>query len=264
MQTKTIAIINQKGGVGKTSLAVTLAHALASPHHHVLICDLDPQGNVTEMLGMNPHPGLFNMLVLDDFWAAVQRSGRAHLDVIGSDHRTVEVKNHLQSRPFGEMLLKQRLEPLIQYAYIILDLAPSIDILQVAALTACTHYLIPVQLDALAVSAARRVVNTAHSLLQLGRLEGVLAGIVPTFWDRTTNETAAQLSALSEMFHGLVYPPVPRDTKMREAAALGRTIIEYAPTARALLGVPINGNRIGGYNQIVNRLQEEINATPND
>lgn len=253
-----IAVINQKGGVGKTSLVVTLAHILSRAGSRTLIVDLDPQGNVAEMFGLPCYPGLHEIVIQSNYVDGVHVSGRKNLDLIGGDHRTVEVKNYLQSRPFGEMALKEALEPLSAYEFIFLDLAPSIDILQVAALSACTHFLIPVQLDALAVSGASRVLNTANSLLELGRLEGQLLGVVPTFWDRTTNESAVQLKILVEMYDHLVWPPVPRDTKMREATANGLTILEYAPDARALIGTSASGKSIGGYLAVARRLKEKL------
>lgn len=253
----TIAILNQKGGVGKTTTAVTLAHGLAMSGYRTLLVDLDPQGNVADSLGIDKGGMLYALLV--DGWVEPVSSGRENLDVILSDKTTVEAKTILAGRPFREMALKQALDELSgQYDVCVLDTAPGADVLQVAAFVAADKFLIPVSLSHLAVVGASDALATAASLRQVGGFAGDFLGVLPTLWERSTSESHTQLEVLARSFASLVYPPIPQDTKAREAAAHGQTLWEYAPKSRALQGVSVKGNDVGGYLQVLARLTDEV------
>ena len=150
------------------------------------------------------------------------------------------------------------LEDLNGYDVVILDTAPGVDILQVSALVACTHFIIPVALDHLAVVGAGDALSTTASLKQVGAFKGDFLGILPTMWERTTRESHEQLEIIVNQFASLVWPPIPRDVKAREAPSFGKTLWEYAPKTRALSGVVVKDKKIGGYGQVLGRLIEEI------
>jgi chromosome partitioning protein len=253
-----LAIVNQKGGVGKTTTAVTVAHGLAVAGFTTLLVDLDAQGNVADVLGLEKGPGLYRLLFERGFEAAVP-SGRQWLDVVLGDKTTVEAKQRLAGLNFREQVLGVALERLdADYEVCVLDVAPGVDVLQINALVACDGFLVPVNLAHLAVVGAGDVLASAVGLAQYGVEAGNFLGILPTFWDRQTKESHAQLEALVEQFGEWVWPPIPRDVKAREAPAFGQTLWEYAPHCRALAGIEIEGQMRGGYVRVLGRVMREV------
>lgn len=255
----TLSILNQKGGVAKTTTAVTLAHGLAKLGNRVLLVDLDAQGNVSDALGLDKGPGLYSLLVLEAGRDAVQASGRENLDVVRSDKTTAELKQLLAGRAFREQALKKALAGLASdYDWCVIDSAPGADVLQINALIACDVFLIPVALDHLAVVGASDALATVSSLKEAGGLGGDFLGVLPTLWERRTKESHEQLMILANEFTKWVWPPIPQDVKAREAPAHGETLWEYAPKCRAMAGVELNGRQVGGYVSVLSRLQEEV------
>ena len=255
--TKVIAIINQKGGVGKTTTAVTLGAGLANAGKRVLLVDLDAQGSVAISLGVDKGDGLYRLL-FDGKRKAITPSGRPRLDLIVGDKTTVEAKQRLTGMNFSEAQLKAALGKLPGYDVIVLDAAPGVDILQVSALVACTHFIIPVALDHLAVVGAGDALATTASLKDVGRFGGTFLGVLPTMWERTTTESHEQLKILAGQYGRLVWPPIPRDTHAREAPAYGQTLWEYAPKTRAIVGARLGEHEIGGYQRVLDRLLDEV------
>jgi len=261
--TTVIAVANQKGGTGKTTTTVTLGHRLALDGYRVLIVDTDVQGHIATALGMEKAPGIYrlvqwyqgtgNLLVVP---------GRENLDIIPSDKTTEPAKRTLAGMDFRERILAEALGGLTsRYGYdvVLIDCAPSVDVLHVAALVAADFVLIPTKLDYLAVDGVREVVSSMAEIKRRSGSSVELLGILPTFFDRQTNETVTQLQELARAFGNLVWPPIPVDTKLREAPAYGQTIWEYAPNSRGVTGI-VNGSgkAIGGYQQAVAKVREVL------
>lgn len=254
----TLAIVNQKGGVGKTTSAVTLAHGLAISGRNVLLVDLDAQGNVADALGAEKSGGLFDLLIGKAGKRAITPDVRTGLDCVFGDKTTAEAKQVLSGMSFRETKLRDALKGVARpYDVCILDVAPGIDVLQISALVACDAFMIPVALDHLAVVGAADALASAAALNQAEVFKGRFLGILPTLWERTTNESHAQLEMLAQQFGRLVWPPIPQDVKAREAPAHGQTLLEYAPGCRAIVGVEINGKMVGGYSAALERVMRE-------
>jgi chromosome partitioning protein len=251
-----LAFVNQKGGVGKTTSAVTLAHGLAREGLRVLLVDLDPQGNVADVLGVEKDDGLYRLLVSKT--SAITHGVRPRLDAILGNHATMRAKQILAGQPFSEMVLSEVLADVAApYDAVLLDVAPAVDLLQIAALVACDGFIVPVALDHLAVVGAVDALVSAKTLDTHGYSARVL-GILPTMWERTTNEGHTMMKALAERFGGLVWGPIPMDVRAREAPRYGKTLWEYAPDTRAIVGVKIGQELLGGYAATLARVQAII------
>jgi chromosome partitioning protein len=255
---KIIAFANQKGGVGKTTSAITLADGLARRGLHTLLVDLDPQGHDAISLGLEKAPGLYRLICLEEPLASVIITARLNLDVLPSDKRTEKVKREITLADFRESILADALRA-TQYDVILLDLAPSMDVLHVNGLFAADWVVVPTRLDALAVDGVKEILLTMGEVAQRGHtFQGY--SILPTFFDRTTRETLLQFQELTRAFGNRVWPPIPQDTRAREASAYGKTLWEYAPETAALNGYSENRQRIGGYRQVLERLNEVLNG----
>ena len=252
----TIAILNQKGGVGKTTTAVTLASGLAKMGCRVLLIDLDTQGNVADSLGL-PHGDDLRRLLSPDLQISLDRaitpSGLDHLDVIRSDKSTTALKQTLAGVTLREYILADVLQS-SSFDVVALDCAPSVDLLHFAALVAADFLLIPTRLDKLAVNGVRDALQTLAALKRISHCQ--VAGILPTFYERVTLESHEQLVHLAQTFGRLVLPPIPQDTQCRVASRYGKTLWEHEPNAKALIGYDQGSKHIGGYIQVLDRVKE--------
>ena len=233
---KVITIANQKGGVGKTTTAVNLAHGLARAGKRVLLVDFDPQGHVAVSLGMRPEPGAFYLLTLPDPKMAVQwvrMTGRENLDALPGDPTTstAQIVLSAENRPLDTIVRTLR-TVFREYDVLVLDTAPSVGGIQERAVFAADLVIIPAAVDFLALDGVSKMVAALASLSERG-WSGRLLGVLPTFHDERTRESRHNLSLLRQHFGDAVLPPIHRSTVLRECAAEGKTVFEYAPTHRA-------------------------------
>lgn len=231
-----ITIANQKGGVGKTTTAVTLAHGLAIQEQETLLIDLDPQGQCASALGQVQEPGAFNLLAGgQDLGDVTRTTGRTHLTLIPGDKRTATAQVVLNAEGFDLNVLKEILRPALQSGLetVIIDTAPSVGGLQEAALFASNYVIIPTATDYLSTEGVVRMMETLNVLRERG-WQGKILGILPTFHDRVTRESQATLNDLSKTFgEEMICPPIHRATILRECVSVGKTVWEIAPRSRA-------------------------------
>ncbi len=250
-----VAVVNQKGGIAKTTTAVTLGHGLSLRGYRVLLVDLDPQGNIADCLGLQAGNDLMMLLnpgSIAKLESCVLPSGRQGLDVLRSDKMTVNLKLMISSMTMREYVLDDLFKKAL-YDLILLDCAPSVDVLMTAAIVASDYLLIPTRLDQLSVKGVRDLLESLEQLKRISTCE--VGAILPTFYDRQTNESYIQLQHLVKTFGDLVWPPVPQDTVCRESSREGKTLWEYAPATRALTGYADKSVSIGGYAQVLDRFE---------
>ena len=222
-----IAIANQKGGVGKTTTAVALAHDLARRGREVVLVDLDAQGNASACFGLAPSPGLYRFMLDTSPAPDLLVEVRPHLWLLPSDASTAELKMALAGKAYRETLLARALQRLTA-SWVILDTGPSRDIMHDMAHHAADLVIAPVAVDHLALVGVAQELDTLRLVREHGH-DAELAAILPTFWDRTTNESRDNLQRLVDTYGELVLPAVPRTVRLREAPAFGLTVWEHLP-----------------------------------
>ena len=228
-----VAILNQKGGTGKTTTAINLAAGLADRGYDVLLVDLDAQGNVGASLGIRGERTLYHLLVEDAPVGDVIVPVRNHLDVITSDATLAAAEVHL-ARLDGarDRVLADHLSPGIsrgRYEYVVLDCGPSLSLFNQNALSFVDEVMIPVSCDYLALVGVKQVLRTLKDIdKHLGHTVRI-SGVVPTFYDQRTKLARDAVETLAGHFKERLYEPIRRSTRLAEAPSHRQSIFEYAP-----------------------------------
>ncbi|MCJ7432248.1 MAG: ParA family protein, partial [Anaerolineales bacterium] len=194
-----IVIANQKGGVGKTTSASSLAHGLALRNRRVLLVDFDPQGQCATALGINQEPGVFNALVntRSDIHQWVRDTDRTGLNLLPGDRSTAtaQIVINAENRPINSIRLL--FKPLgKEYDYILFDTAPSVGGIQERAIYAADLALIPTATEFLSRDGLAQMMELLTALRSQHNWSGKLAGILPTFYDDQTSESRESLAEL--------------------------------------------------------------------
>ena len=242
MSTKVICIANQKGGVGKTTTAVSLAHCLSQKGRRVLLIDLDPQGQSATALGLNPEPGAFYLLTMGStpqettfVQSWVRFSGREGLYLLPGNQQTMAAQTVLNAQDKPISAIRQSIQRFFKDGlhYIIFDTAPSVGGIQERAVWASDLVIVPTATEFLSADGVSKVLLMMSILQEQKNWRGNLLGILPTFFDEQTRESKATMENLKERFDASVLPPIHRSTLLRECVAEGKTILEFDPVCRA-------------------------------
>jgi chromosome partitioning protein len=235
--TITITVANQKGGVGKTTSAVNLAHGMVLAGKRVLLVDLDPQGQCATALGLKPEPGAFNLLVADlPANQVIRLTDRPDLYVILGDKKTATAQTVLSIQRAPVSFTHDRLvipASVENIDYVVIDTSPSVGELQEQALWAASQVVIPCAVDYLASDGVFSIIATLEKIRADYHWTGKVVGILPTFFDDVTRETKATIHDLTRQFGSLMLKPIHRATILRECAVEGKTIFEHGPSSRA-------------------------------
>lgn len=235
--TITITVANQKGGVGKTTTAVNLAHGLVLQGKRVLLVDLDPQGQCATILGLKQESGAFNLLVADyNPNQIIRRTDRENLYVVLGDSKTATAQTVLGVQRTPISFAHKKLIPAArndEMDYVIIDTSPSVGELQAQAIWAADGVLIPCAVDYLATDGVFSITESIARIRDEFEWQGAIVGILPTFYDEVTRESRATLDDLNQRFENLMLPPIHRATRLRECAVEGKTIFELDPASRA-------------------------------
>jgi chromosome partitioning protein len=232
--TYTIAVVNQKGGVGKTTSSVNLAAGLAKQNFKVLIIDFDPQGHSSEHLSLKSNPNKTALEVLQDvepLESCVYPSYITNLWILPSNLRLGQFN---QNAPQGKQFkLKEALEKIKEnYDFIIIDCQPSLSLLTLNALVACNKVLLPVQAEFLALDGLSQLIVTLKEIQTKLQPNLSVLGILLTMYDRRNKLSFEVRDELEKNFKNDIFSTViPRNVKLAEAPSFGKSIFDYAPTS---------------------------------
>ena len=228
-----IAVLNQKGGTGKTTTAVTLSAGLVEAGYRVLVIDVDSQGHVAVSLGIQGKKTLYHLLVEGLPLAQCVVSARPNLDVLCGDETLASTEIFLARQNEGrDRALRRYLEHEHHYDFIILDCGPSLSLLNMNALTFADHLIVPVSCDFLSLVGVKQLLRTLKNVNQVLLHPISILGILPTFYDMRNNISDESVKTLRGYFHDKVLPPIRVNTRLKEAPRHKKTIFEYAPESR--------------------------------
>ncbi len=228
---KSISIVNQKGGVGKTTTAVNLAAALALYEQRSLIIDMDPQANATSGLGFTGvTPTVYDILVKGkNPERVIKKTNIENLDIIPSDISLVGAEVELVDVRGREMQLKRKIMPLKRYYdFILIDSPPSLGLLTVNTLVGSDSVLIPIQAEFYAMEGLSKLLNTVRSIQRELNSRLTIEGVLLTLFDIRLNLAHDVTDEVCKYFGDKVYEVIiPRNVKLAEAPSYGKHIFDY-------------------------------------
>lgn len=242
MTAKILCVANQKGGVGKTTTTVNLAAYLSTANRKVLVVDIDPQGNATSSLGIDPRSltnSVYDVLVdqmpAQDAITATQHLG---LDILPASPDLVGAEVELTRMLARERILARMLQPLLDsYDYVLIDDPPSLGLLTVNGLTAANSgVLIPVQCEYLALEGLTQLLTTINQVRDVLNPQLYIWGVLLTMYDGRTNLGQQVVQEVQEHFPNEVFKSIiPRNIRLSEAPSYGQSILSYAPGSTGAL-----------------------------
>ncbi|MDF5726804.1 MAG: ParA family protein [Rhizonema sp. PD38] len=219
---RVIALFNQSGGVGKSSLAMNLAYHLQEHKNRVLLVDMDPQGSLTTFMGLEP--ASLKQTVYESLLQSQPmpiHSNIHGIDLAPANINLSAAELELVVADMRDIRLKEALEPVLeQYDFILIDCPPSLGLLSYISLVAATYVLVPIQTQYKSFCGTELLLSTVARVRSRPNRKLQIAGFIPTMYDGRNVQDARTLQALQEQLNslGVVYPAIPRSTAFADAS----------------------------------------------
>jgi len=230
---KSIAVFNQKGGVGKTTTVINLCACLANRGKKVLMIDVDPQGNTTSGVGIDKttlEKTIYDVLINDsDPRECIIDTNRENLFIIPSSVQLAGAEIEFTEKNKRELKLRECIESIKDdYDYVFIDCPPSLGLLSINALSAVDSVLIPIQCEYYALEGVSQLMNTIKLVKKSLNPDLDIEGVVLSMFDGRTNLSIQVVDEVKKYFRGKVYTTmIPRNVRLAEAPSYGMSIIEY-------------------------------------
>lgn len=230
---KIIAIFNQAGGVGKTTLTMNLGYQLHTRNHKVLLIDLDPQSSLTSFMGIDPES-----LEKTPFDAIINEeplfilNNQHGMDIAPTNINLSVAEIQLVNMDFREVRLKEVIDPIrSNYDFILIDCPPSLGLLSYSSLVAASHLLIPIETHYKAFSGTNLLLQTIAKVRKRGNRHLKIAGFVPSRYAASNSQDQRTLKAIQEQFSPIapVYDPIQRATAIVDASEQQVPLAVYEP-----------------------------------
>ena len=222
-----IAILNFKGGTGKTTTTVNLGAGLAMIGYRVLIMDMDPQGNAGISLGIKSEKTAYHLLTTSLSARDCLAKARDNLDIIISDRMLADAGEMLVKQGAGDRVLNDKMKGEDGYNFIFVDCAPSFNLLNQNALNFVDEVFVPVSMEYLALVGVRYVIKGVNDVNRNCGHPVSISLIIPTFFDLRNSKSQKILASLTKHMQIKIADPVRINSKLSEAPNFRQTIFEY-------------------------------------